>query len=305
MARKKESERQVISVSPKRRPYGVRLSLLLESSTKFNIDGECSLLISPDYQLKISPGKSKDRHYSIDNQCWEVSIEAFATAGEAEQVGLKVSMGFLWAALSGKYSLRLLYNTPLPCSVYDRTKSKGTLASLSASIMVGHNINNVIEPLNRIVSSKDAVDQKLLVALELFASAKLETTERSRFVGIVSSIEPLAQQKKYQNDELERLICLFQKELKDSSLENDLKIALRNKIDFLRMESISMAIRRLVGEVIPDEPDALSIIEEAYSIRSRILHDGATDADLELKGKEAEDIVRKIFAAIVDSFTES
>lgn len=305
MTRKKESERQVISMSPKRRPYGVKLSLLLESSTKFNIDGECSLLISNDYQLRISPSKSKDRNFSIDNQCWDVAIEAFATAGEAEQVGLKVSMGFLWAALSGRYSLRLLYNTPLPCSVYDRTKSSGIISTGYASFIHGRNINHLIEPLNRIISSKNAVDQKLLVALELLASAKLETTERSRFVGIVSSIEPLAQQQKYQNEELERLICLFQKELESSSLEKELKIVVKNRIDLLRMESISMAIRRLVRELIPDDPDALSIIEEAYGIRSRILHDGATDADIELKGREAEAIVRKIFSAKIKNFTIS
>jgi hypothetical protein len=231
MARRIESERQVISASTKRRPYGVKLSLLLESSTKLKVDGECSLLISPDYQLKIRPGKTNDSRIPSNSQCWDVSVEGFATAGEAEQVGLKVSMGFLWAAVSGKYSLRLLYNTPLPCSVYDRTKSGGLQISCSASLTVSRNISNIFEPLNTIVSSSPPVDQKLLVAMELFASAKMETTERSRFVGLVSSLEPLSRQKKYENKKLERLISVYQKELSKSSIDKDLKDSLRNRIE--------------------------------------------------------------------------
>lgn len=303
MARKKEPERHVISTSTKRRPYGVKLSLLLESSTKLNIAGECSLLVAPDYLLRIRPSKSNSHSSPSDSQCWDVLVEGFATAGEAEQAGLKVSMGFLWAAVSGQYALRLLYHTPLPCSVYDRTKSGGMLFSGSATITIGRNINNVIEPLNKIVSSKPPVDQRLLVALELFASAKMETTERSRFVGIVSSLEPLARQKKYDNQELERLITVYKEELSESSMDQDLKDSLRNKIESLRIESISKAIRRLVGDKLPSDSDALATIEEAYGIRSRILHEGATDADLETKGREAEAVIRRVFEEVVAEYT--
>lgn len=300
MARKKESERQVISASTARRPYGVRLSILLGSNTKFKIDGNCSLLVSPDYQLNISPSKSADRLYATDSQCWDVTVDGFPTAGEAERVGLKVSMGFLWAAVSGQYALRLLYNTPLPCSVYDRTKAGSLRVSGGPiTLILSQNINNVFEPLNRIVSSLGDVDQKLLVAMELFASAKLETTERARFVGIVSSLEPLAQQQKHENEELERLISCYLKELTASTVDPELKDALRDKINLLRIESISKAIRRLVKKLLPDEPDSLATIEEAYSIRSRILHDGATDADLAMKSREAEVVIRRMFEVIV------
>jgi len=302
MPRKKESERQVIAASTKRRPYGVRLSFLLESSTKLNVDGECSLLISPDYLLRIAPSKSSARLSASDSQCWNVSVEGFATAGEAEQVGLKVSMGFLWAAVSGQYSLRLLYHTPLPCSVYDRTKRGGLRMSGSATLTISRNINNIFEPLNRIVSSSTPADQRLLLAMELFASARMETTERSKFVGMVSSLEPLARQRIYDNHELERLIEAYQQELSESSIDQDLRNSLRNKIDNLRVESISKAIRRLIADKLPGDADALATINEAYGIRSRILHDGATDADLEMKGREAEAVIRRVFEELVADF---
>lgn len=300
MTRKNEPERIVISTFPKLRPYGVRLSVLFESSTKLKIDGECSLLISPDYVLKIAPSKSNIP--LGDSQCWDVAVEAFATAGEAEQIGLRVSMGFLWAAVSGKYSLRLLYQTPLPCSVYDRTKSGGLTLSGTATPTVNRNINNVIDRLNYIVSSSTPVDQRLLVAMELFASARMETTERSRFVGMVSSLEPLACQRKYENQELESLISNYKTQLSSSTINTELKEIMRSKIDGLRIESISKAIRRLIMENLPGDPGAIATIEEAYRIRSRILHDGATDADLEMKGKEAEAVVRKVFEKSVANF---
>jgi len=304
MARKKESERQIISTSTKRRPYGVRLSLLLESSTKLKVDGECSLLISSDYLMRIAPKKPYANHSMSDCQCLEVSVEGFGTAEEAEQIGLKVSMGFLWSAISCQYSLRLLYHTPMPCSVYDRTKSNsgGLQVSSSGYSMIGRSIKNIIVPLNRMISSPTPADQRLLIAMELFASAKMETTARSMFVGILSSLEPLARQEKFNNKEIERLIKLYQEELSISCIEQNLKNTLRNKIDNLRIESISKAIRRLVSEKLNGDLDAISTIEEAYGIRSRILHDGSTDADLEVKGREAEMVIRRIFEEMVADY---
>jgi len=137
--------------------------------------------------------------------------------------------------------------------------------------------------------------------MELFASSRLETTARSRFVGMVSSLEPLADQHKYQHPELDRLILSFKNELTSSAIPSEIANVIKNRIDSLRMESVSGAIRRLVRQLLPDEPESLEIIDEAYNIRSRMLHDGATDSDLELKGREVEAVIRRIFDEIIKS----
>ena len=300
MVTNRERERDVIITSPKRRPYGARLALFLEESVKFKIDGECTLLASSNYIIRISPNPTIPAMFRLSNhQCWDIFIEAFSNAGEAEQIGLKVALGFLWSAISGQYAARLVYNTPLPCSVYDRTKSQGlTITAWGHAELLRH-IKSIVEPLDRVLSSREPADQKLLVAMELFASSRLETTERSRFVGMVSSLEPLANQETNEDPDLKILLSLFQRQLQESVLPQNIKEAIRDKIDLLKVESVSKAIRRLVRELLPEDSGAAEVIDEAYHIRSRILHDGLTDADLELRSREAEAVIRRIFQGLV------
>jgi hypothetical protein len=238
----------------------------------------------------------EDKLKNETQQQWDIFIEGFATAGEAEQAGLKIALGFLWAAVSGQYSIRLIYHTPLPCLVYDRIKPKGGIfATITATLSVIKGIGNIIDLLNGIISSSAPIDQKLLVACELFASARLETTERSKFIGLVSSLEPLAIQRNFENDELYELIEIFKQQLRQSNIDERIKESLMGQLGLLKRESVSMAIKRLVSETISDDPSAIELIDEAYYLRSKILHEGSTDADIELKSREIEKIVRKIF----------
>jgi hypothetical protein len=97
MARKKEREQEIVAVSPMRRPYGVKLALLLEPGTKFSIEGDCTLLTSQGYIIRMVPNQSEPNKLRLpSHQCWDIVVEGFATAGEAEQIGLKVALGFIW-----------------------------------------------------------------------------------------------------------------------------------------------------------------------------------------------------------------
>jgi hypothetical protein len=71
-----------------------------------------------------------------------------------------------------------------------------------------------VELINEIFSDDNIeVEEKLLVSMELFTSAKLETTDRAKFVGLVSAFEPLAQSEAYGNPELEKLVDNFLNQL--------------------------------------------------------------------------------------------
>ena len=295
MARKKENGRDIINISVKRRPYGVKLTLLIEDNRVFRINGECSLLVSPEVILTIKPVNK-----GFNGNRWDVHVDGFATAGEAENFGLKVAFGFLWSAVKSRYSARLIYNTPLPCIVYDRTRTNGISCHATASVLYG--ISSIIDPLDQIVSSNKNVDQRLLVAIEIFTSAKLETTERSKFVGLVSALEPLAEQEKYEDKELKCLIDDFKAQLKSSTIEQSIKDSLDGRIGQLKVESVSKAIRRMVKAKLPGDKKSLEVIEEAYSLRSKILHEGATDADLQQKGNEVEQVIKSIIEKYVDEF---
>jgi len=296
--RRKENERHIIAFSPGRRPYGAKLTLVLEKHTIFNISGECTLLVTPEIHLRIKP--KKPGH--VNENDWDIFAEGFSSASEAEEVGLKVALGFLWTAIRGRYSARLVYHTPLPCVVYDRTQSKARL-SYSATLSMSIGIANVIGPLDNVIASNNKVDPRLLIALEIFAAARLETTERAKFVGIVSAIEPIAVQAKYEDDKLTALLSNFKEQLKGSELDTSVVTSLCGRIDQLRLESVSRAIRRLVENSLPNDTEAVAIIEDAYKLRSKILHEGSTDADLQQKSQEAEEIIRRIFEFKISEYT--
>lgn len=107
------------------------------------------------------------------------------------------------------------------------------------------------------------------MAMEIFAAARLETTERAKFVGIVSILEPIAVQERYENEELTSLLEDFKKKLDSSGLDPSLKASLRGRIDQLTLESVTRAIRTLIKESLPEDSDAVEIIEEAYNLRRK------------------------------------
>lgn len=299
---KRESEREIIVNSTKRRPYGAKLSLLLEKRTEFSIEGESVLLVSPEIVVRMAPQEADEE--GKKQQQWNIFVEGFSTAGEAEQAGLKIALGFLWAAVRGRYSIRLIYHTPLPCTVYDRTQRRGLILTGHATLTVRKGIGGIVDPLNSVISSPRPIDQKLLLATELFVSASLETTERARFIGLVSSLEPLAEQQKYESKEIADLIKTFKDHLRNSQIDNGVRESLSGQIDQLKIESVSRAIKRLINETLPHNTAAVEVIEEAYSLRSKILHEGSTDADLELKSREVEDVVRQILEAKIKEYLQ-
>ncbi|MEG5040742.1 MULTISPECIES: hypothetical protein [unclassified Microcoleus] len=299
MSTKKPEPRQIIDESPKRHPYGAKVGIILDVGDELGFNGEACLLVDDKSIVRISPLQDESQFGRQQPQKLDVYVEGFATAAEAEQKGLKLSLALLWEAVSRKHPLRLDYHTPRPCMVYDRTQESGSGCMATASATVVMNSSRMVELVNQIFSANIDVDEKLLVSMELFASARLETTERTRFVGLVSSLEPLAQQEAYEISELKELVKSFVDQLNTTSIPDDIKSSLRGRINELKQESVSRAIRRLVKEHFPENLDAVSTVEEAYDIRSKILHDGAFDADLEQKSNEIEDIIRQIYSRIL------
>jgi Apea-like HEPN len=224
-------------------------------------------------------------------------VEWFATAEEAEEKKSKLLLALLWAAISRKYPLLLDYQTSL---IYDRTQHGGTIGGVSAQLHLMMNSCRLVDLINEIFSDENIeVEEKLLVSMELFTSARLETSDRAKFVGLVSSLEPLAQSEAYGNPELEKLVDNFVNQLTDTSIPDNInKQSLKDRIRDLKKESISQAIQRIVQESIPanENEKAVSIIKDAYNIRSTILHEGSTDADLEQKSNEIENIIRQIYS---------
>jgi len=296
MNKKRSDNRLIIHDSTNQLPYGAQVGVILDETDNFNFAGEASLLLDDKQSIvRVVPCREKIHYNGRISQKLDFYVEGFATVEEAEEKKSKLLLALLWAAISRKHPLLLDYQTSL---IYDRTHQHGgTIGGVSAQLHVKMSSCRLVELVNQIFSDENIeVEEKLLVSMELFTSAKLETTDRAKFVGLVSALEPLAQQEHYANQELEKLVNSFVKQLTDTSIPDNIKRSVEGRIRALKKESISQAIQRIVQESLPANEKAVSIIKDAYNIRSTILHDGSTDADLEQKSNEIENIIRQIYS---------
>ncbi|HSK70282.1 MAG TPA: hypothetical protein VK892_01205 [Pyrinomonadaceae bacterium] len=296
-----------IAQEPKRRPYGAKVKFLLSNEVEVKIDGDVSLIVVDD--MIITLGLSSEQPYSPNNylQRYEATIEGFTTATEAEEKGFKLTLALLWASISHRFPMRLDYDTSLPYIIYNRISSNGGLSfRADFRLLMRTEINAWAELLNEAITTSSQVDNNLLLSMEIFSSANLEMTERTKFISLVSSLEPLSIRNDYP-DSIQKLIDVFKKELQNLDVPeiseenkeeiNKLKNSLKGRLNELKSESIRQSLLRTVHELLPNESDALQIIDDAYNLRSKILHEGATDPYLSSKSQKVSEIIRKLFAA--------
>lgn len=135
--------------------------------------------------------------------------------------------------------------------------------------------------------------------MELFTSARLEATERTRFLGLVSSLEPLATQELHGGD-VPELIDNYLSMLRDASISEEIRNSLRSSINNLKKESVGFAIKKMIRSAFPEDRNAISLVGHAYDVRSQILHNGQADEDLDLIARDVEALVRKIIVHQID-----
>ncbi|HNS20719.1 MAG TPA: hypothetical protein PKH24_09475 [Sedimentisphaerales bacterium] len=301
MSERREAEITMISDHPTRRPYAARVGVVLEEGIEYHFDGEACLLTEGNFIVRFKPEKEKCPQDNSRLQRLSATIEGFATASEAERMGLKLSLALLWLAVSTKHHLRLEYHTPQPCVVFDRTQKSASGFSFSARLTLSSDPARLRIPLDEVLGRNREVDPCVLISMELFASSMLELTERARFITLVSCLEPLASQESYANDRLENAISQFACQLATLSLPEVMQESVVSRARALCRESISQSIIRLVQTHIPGNPKVVQCVREAYQIRSRILHEGTFDADLQEKGRQLADIIRYIYSRILQT----
>jgi uncharacterized protein (UPF0147 family) len=295
MNKKPPDNRLIIYDSTNQLPYGAQVAVILDEKDNFDFADQASLLLDDKQSIvRVVPCGEKIHYNGRISQKLDLYVEWFATVEEAEEKKSKLLLALLWAAISRKHPLLLDYQTSL---IYDRTQHGGTRGGVSAQLHIKMSSSRLVDLVNQIFSDDNIeVEEKLLVSMDLFTSAKLETSDRAKFVGLVSALEPLAQSEAYGNPELEKLVDNFVNQLTDTSIPDNIKRSVEGRIRDLKKESISQAIQRIVQESIPANKKAVSIIKDAYNIRSTILHDGSTDAELEQKSNDIENIIRQIYS---------
>lgn len=287
-------ERSKIVSHPEKRRYGTKLVFqVLDKGFIGNLERVTILLDDGAYATLVP-----ERQASWEGgQRFSLTLDGFPTAALAEEHGLRLVRGLLWTSISLNFGIRLKYNTQEPTIVYDRLLSPGL--SSRGEGKTSFPASWVIDRLQAGYILPDPVDRTLLLSMEIFSAAHLEASERAIFLSTVSALEPLAKAQ-HLGSQVDTYIdeCL-------AMLKNRMDInpqhcqSIRGRLNELKKESIRQAMKRLLHNKLPEDTSAPDIIDQAYSLRSQLIHNGIPDdpdIEFETETQKVSLIIRKLYA---------
>jgi hypothetical protein len=292
-----KEERAVILGQPAKRPYGVRVRIHLQTAGSIgNVEDVCVSLNTGAF-LSIAPTRTAPWE---GGKKYVVTLEGFPTAASAEASGRRLVQALLWMAVSVDAPLRLEYLSYEPASVFERNRSTG--ATCEAYGEVGYAPNIVLGELQEAYAQLREPNEKLLLSMEIFCAARLESSQRAVFLALVSALEPLAQEAPL-GEAVDQFVAECVKQLKAATIPQELRASLEGRLNLLRQESIRQALKRLARETLPNQPEAPASVDAAYALRSQLIHSGVPaelDIDLESESQSISEIIREIYANILN-----
>ena len=138
--------------------------------------------------------------------------------------------------------------------------------------------------------------------MEIFCSARLESSQRATFLALVSALEPLAQEASLGPAAAAFVDQCVQQLLANADIQPELKSSLNGRLLQLRQESIRQALRRLARTALPNQPDAPQLIDDAYALRSQLVHNGVPadlDTDLERESQVVSRTIRALYSSLL------
>ena len=285
-------ERQLILAKDHRRKYGVRLLFHVQGPESIGDLENVTLLLPDGVLATIRPTHDRDWE---GGKKYEIDVVGFPKASEAEEAGMQVAQALLVCAVSLNFGLRLSYVSHEPPSVYDRTASSGVRVSARLSSHWAQGV--VLEEFERAYMAPPR-DRRLLLSMELFAAASLESNDRARFVMAVSALEPLAEQVDLGPEVSAVVDALCTTLNSHESVPDHLRDSLKGRLLQLKRESVRQALKRLCGRWFQEDASAWTVLDRAYCLRSDLLHEGRpTDLDI-LLVQETENVssyLRRIY----------
>ena len=212
-----------------------------------------------------------------------------------------------WTHLDG-------YVDPSPAVVIPEHLRIMEIGAGSASITLGMPVPTFLEHITEDLTlpqpEKIAADERLSLAINLYAASLWETNQRARVVSLATSLEALIKPKRVievASDQIDQLLEVFDSARDRSAEDEEQRHALdrmRSRLAGLKEESISENLRKLaaahanvIGETTEE---ARRSMVSAYGVRSKLVHDGYAPKD------EIEDAavwLSKAVPAILESLT--
>lgn len=284
-------ERSLILARDHRRKYGTRLTFQVLRPEYLGSIQNVTFLLPSGAIATLRPGRSQSWEAGVR---YELEFEAFPTAAQAEEAGMQSAQALLLAAISLGFGIRLNYHSHEPPTVFDRTISSGV--AMSAEGFASWPQDIVVKEVTDAFAHQ-VRDRRILLSMELFAAASLESNDRAKFVMAVSALEPLAEQL-----DLGTEVAAFVSKTTalldaDQTVPDSVRQSLCGRLHQLRKESVRQALRRLCETWFPGNRVARDDIDFVYTLRSQILHDGRV-SDLDVVLSEQTDRVAQYLRGI-------
>lgn len=293
MARKSPSEeRRIILARDHRRRYGVRVAFRVLHAQHIGTLSNVTLLFPDGSFGRIRQEGTTSWELGVPH---ELQLEAFPTAAEAEEAGMRAAQALLLTAINLNFGLRLEYSNHQPPTVYDRTVSSGM--AIAGMAVVSWPEPVIVEQLSH-AFEESIRDRRILLSMELLASSTLEANDRARFVMAVSALEPLAASGPL-GPNVDNFVKRAVTDLRsDIGIPSELRQSLEGRLTQLKKESVRQALSRLCANWFPGSTEAREYIDYVYGLRSEILHNGAvSDLDILLAQEtvKVRQYIRRIY----------
>jgi len=285
-------ERQIILARDHRRRYGARLAFRVLHPAHIGALANVPIFLRDGTVGHIRPDTRPTWDFGSG---YELEVEGFATAAEAEDAGLRAAQALLLTALDLDFGVRLTYTNHHPSTVYDRTASTGVamaalgVASWSKTVLLEKLTDSLHIGLR---------DRKLTLSMELLASSYMEANDRAKFIMAVSALEPLAEAQDL-GAEVRAFVDRAVMELRaDGTVPAHLRASIEARLGQLRKESVRQSLLRLCDRWFPNDHEAAVHLDHVYRLRSELLHEGAVaDQDILLSAEitKVQRRVRRIY----------
>ena len=223
-------------------------------------------------------------------------LDATQTASEAEELGKRLACALLKVAIDRRWGLRLSWpDTPLPCRVVDRTASRGPTMQGFGSVTGHLGLSDFASALQDSFNKLAKAPYRLLLSMELCASAEFELDCRAKLIVLVSAVEAIAEQEVYGSD-VHDLVTSLTSLVSNSSIEDEsIKSSILGQVKNLKRESIRRAIKRKLSEA-GFTAEELAFIEGTYGDRSKIVHEGLRVPELTVMTAELDILIRRPYS---------
>lgn len=288
------AERSKIVSRPEKRRWGTKLVFQVLSKGFLGNLEHVTILLDDGAYVTLAP----ERQASWEGgQRFSLTLEGFPTASQAEEHGRRLVQGLLWISISLNFGVRLNYHTHEPTTAYDRLVSPGS--SMWAEATTSFPPNWVIDRLRAAYMLPKLVEPPLLLSMEIFCSSHLEASDRAIFLSTVSALEPLANAARL-GPVVDAFIdgCLALIE-NHNEIQPEYLQSIQGRLNDLRKESIRQALKRLIIAKLPDDVSAPKIIDDAYNLRSHLIHSGIPDdldVDFSAETRKVSSIIRQLYA---------